>query len=367
MQHRKRLLAFGASRGMNAYLYAPKDDPYHREKWRDPYPDREWADLVGLIGEASHHGVDFAYGFHPGRGLSFFADEPIGWLLAKAERFYDIGVRLFAVLFDDIPSRLDNPEDQEIFHGSLAEAQGTWMRKILERQPSQWKGVEWWLCPSYYTHDPLLAKTFGAFESRFLETLSCVLPESVACLWTGPLVVSREISLSHASEIRARLRRKIILWDNYPVNDLSMSMELHLSPLTGRDPRLPEEVYGYLNNPLLQESLSLLPLGTCFDYSHDPSGYDPETSWEETACELFGVNALSHWRALRGFFERLASMKEGDAPVRLANEESQALANARHYILQNRAEPWAREISRWMDLMEKSLGRDSFPHMAEPE
>lgn len=32
MAHRAAMFAFGAARGMNTYLYAPKDDPYHRER-----------------------------------------------------------------------------------------------------------------------------------------------------------------------------------------------------------------------------------------------------------------------------------------------------------------------------------------------
>jgi hypothetical protein len=55
-----------------------------------------------------------------------------------------------------------------------------------------------------------------------------------------------------------------------------------------RDSRLPEVVYGYLNNPLLQESLSLIPLATCFDYAADPAAYDPERNWREAIRELFG-------------------------------------------------------------------------------
>ena len=43
MAHRKELFEFGAARGMNTYLYAPKDDPYHRKYWRRPYPARRVA------------------------------------------------------------------------------------------------------------------------------------------------------------------------------------------------------------------------------------------------------------------------------------------------------------------------------------
>ena len=68
---------------------------------------------------------------------------------------------------------------------------------------------------------------------------------------------------------------RLLLWDNYPVNDLSMRDELHLGPLQGRDPKLPRAVYAYLSNPLLQEKLSFIPLATCFDYAADPIHYRP--------------------------------------------------------------------------------------------
>lgn len=34
---------------MNAYIYAPKSDPYHREKWREPYPASELDRMKELI------------------------------------------------------------------------------------------------------------------------------------------------------------------------------------------------------------------------------------------------------------------------------------------------------------------------------
>lgn len=30
------LLGFARAVGLNEYVYAPKDDPFHRERWRDP-------------------------------------------------------------------------------------------------------------------------------------------------------------------------------------------------------------------------------------------------------------------------------------------------------------------------------------------
>lgn len=347
MSHRKALFAFGAARGMNTYLYAPKDDPYHRERWTRAYPPEQWQALLRLIGDAQKHGIDFVYGFHPGKGLSFSNEKPIRILLAKARRFHDAGVRTFAVLFDDIPSRLEFDKDRKRFQNSLARAEGAWLQKIQERQPSAWKDVEWWICPSYYTSDPLLARTFGAFEPNFLETLGQYLPSNVACFWTGPAVVSKRISLSHVQRIKRRLRHPLLLWDNYPVNDLSMSDELHIAPLTGRDPRLPQVVDAYLSNPLLQENLGFIPLATCFDYAANPAGYKAESSWSKIVEERFGSDNVRHWRAIRAFCAATQRAKKISRSIRVPRKVHAHLKLALTYIDNHRDQAWAREIAPW--------------------
>ena len=352
---RRALFAFGSRRGMNTYLYAPKDDPYHRERWHQLYPAPLWAELCKLIRAAQNHQIDFVYGFHPGKGLCFSAAEPVHRLLDKAERFYKTGVRVFAILFDDIPSRLEFARDRERYGGSLARAEALWVRRVMESAPSNWSDVEWWFCPSYYSEDPLLAKTFGAFEKDFLPTLSRYLPDRVACLWTGPQVVSKAISVAHARKILKQLNRRLILWDNYPVNDLSMSAELHLGPLTGRDPRLPEVVYGYMNNPMLQPTLSLVPLATCLAYAKDPGRYRPEDSWERAVKACFGAAGLPHWKAIRTFCERLNRVKEKHRVIPASLEEHKALLAARGYLQRRRKQKWFRELNPWCRWIDESL------------
>jgi hyaluronoglucosaminidase len=355
MKQRAAMFEFGAARGMNTYLYAPKDDPYHRDKWDRPYPRKKWRAMLRLVRAAQKHKIDFVYGFHPGKGLCFSDDKPLGVLLAKAERFYEAGVRTFAILFDDIPSRLDHAEDRKTFGGSLARAEGSWLAKILERQPASWRNVEWWICPSYYTDDPLLARVFGRFEANFVEKLAEHLPRSVACCWTGPRVVCKKIMLDDARRAARRFKRRLILWDNYPVNDLSMSGEMHISPLTGRDPRLPTLIYGYLNNPLLEENLSFIPLATCFDYAAEPAAYDPEKSWELIIKQRFGAVTLPHWRAIREFCARLNQQKDKNRRLPLVPNEIAALTSARGYVARHRRKPWAKELRPWMNWLEKSL------------
>jgi hyaluronoglucosaminidase len=352
---RLALFELGAARGMNTYLYAPKDDPYHRERWAEPYPEPLWSALCTLIRAARRHDIDFVYGFHPGKNLCFSSREPMRRLVRKAQRLYDRGVRTFAILFDDIPSKLEIERDRRAFKNSLARAEATWVGRVVEEASRRWPEVEWWFCPSLYTEDPLLARMFGAFEEGFWETVARRLPEKVACFWTGPSVVPKAVTLAHARGVSRRLKHPLILWDNYPVNDLSMSRELHLGPLTGRDPRLPEVVYGYLNNPMLQPTLSLLPLATCFDYAADPKRYRPERSWERAVSEQFGSAALDRWKAIREFCEASGRM---DPSGRSRSRLERRLSNGRRYLERHRRELWFREFRPWHEQIVERLELD---------
>lgn len=355
MAHRRRLFEFGAARGMNTYLYAPKDDPYHRKRWRQPYPDVQWRRLLKLIRVAQKRGVDFVYGFHPGEGLYFGDERAVAVLLRKAQRFYDAGVRTFAVLFDDIPSHLSDPRDRRSFKNSLARAEGQWLARIVAAQPTSWSDVEWWICPSYYSEDKLLERTFGKFEPNFLETLADHLPARVPCFWTGPSVVSKSISLSHVRRIASKIQRPLILWDNYPVNDLSMANELHIGPLTGRDPRLPESVYGYLNNPMLQEELTYVPLATCFAYASAPSEYHAESSWREIIRQRYGADSLPYWREIRNYAEASIAAKQQHRRLRIRPGDKHDFQTAIAYTLVHEKEPWSKQLDPWKISMVKTL------------
>lgn len=358
MAHRERIFEFGAARGMNTYLYAPKDDPYHRKLWRLPYPRAEWRQLLRLIAQAKKNRIDFVYGFHPGEGLRFSDAKLVDTLLQKARRFYDAGVRTFAVLFDDIPSRLSHAQDRRAFKNSLARAEGIWLAEVEARQPASWSEVDWWICPSYYSEDDLLERVFGRFEPFFLETLAEYLPARIACFWTGPKVVSRKITLDHVRAIAGRIgHRSLLLWDNYPVNDLSMSDELHIGPLLGRDPHLPQSVYGYFNNPLLQEWLGFLPLATCLDYAQHPTTYQPEPSWTHAVRQRYGSVTIAHWHAIRKFCEEHQSAKKRKRPRPLTAAERSRLRAALNYLHRHPQQRWAHEIAPWRNMMESALAR----------
>ena len=97
---------------MNTYIYGPKDDPYHSApNWRLPYPDKEAAQLQELVAVANENEVDFVWAIHPGQDIKWNKEDR-DLLLAKFEKMYQLGVRSFAVFFDDISGEGTNPQKQ---------------------------------------------------------------------------------------------------------------------------------------------------------------------------------------------------------------------------------------------------------------
>lgn len=93
---------------MNTYIYAPKDDPYHREQWREPYPDSEMDRMQELIDTAKENKVDFVFALSPGIDIQFGGDAgeaDYQALVDKCQSLYDMGVRSFAIFFDDISNK----------------------------------------------------------------------------------------------------------------------------------------------------------------------------------------------------------------------------------------------------------------------
>ena len=58
---RLSMLQFCHEHKLNAYIYAPKDDAYHRAKWREMYPADKMADLQALIDESKKQQVKFIF------------------------------------------------------------------------------------------------------------------------------------------------------------------------------------------------------------------------------------------------------------------------------------------------------------------
>ncbi len=290
---RLSLIRFAGQHGYNLYVYAPKNDRYHRARWREPYPPRALDELREAAAVAAESGLDFCFALSPGLTISYSSEEDFQALVAKFRTFYDLGVRAFSLLLDDIYPDFRYEADRQRFagygeaHADLCNRVWAWLQALDPR-------CTFSMCPTDYA-------TSAPF-SPYLYQLGAALDPAIDVFYTGTQVCCATITAADARAFGMALRRAPLIWDNYPVNDGEMAAELHLGPLRGRDPLLYQAVRGVCANPMNQPEASKIPLATYADYLADPEGYDPHTSWEralreaagDRACDLeaFGENSL---------------------------------------------------------------------------
>lgn len=114
-------LDFYGRNKMNIYIYGPKDDPYHSSpNWRKPYPAQEAEQLKELVECARRNEVLFYWAIHPGKDIRWNTEDR-DLLMEKFESMYRLGIRAFAVFFDDISGEGTSAEKQvellnDIYH-----------------------------------------------------------------------------------------------------------------------------------------------------------------------------------------------------------------------------------------------------------
>jgi hyaluronoglucosaminidase len=159
----------------------------------------------------------------------------------------------------------------------------------------------------------------------------------VEVFWTGPEVISREITVGHLRRVARTLGRKPFLWDNYPVNDgQRLSQYLHLRGFTGRR-GLAGEVSGHALNPALQPTLTRIPLLTLLESYRRGPEYDYGDAFGRAAREVLGPELGDRVR------EDLLTLQDVGLD-RLGDKE--AVLRERYG---DEADPGAREIVAWLD------------------
>ena len=313
-----------APHGYGFYFYAPKADPYLRRRWHEPHPDEDASHLRQLAQLCRENGVRFGIGLSPFELYWNFDRQGGDALRHKLAHLDELEIDDLAILFDDM--RGDLP--------ALARAQVD----IVEFAAAHTQASRIAVCPTYYTDDPVLDRFYGQRPDGYLEALGSMLDASVDVFWTGPQVCSREISAGHLSEVAAKIRRKPLLWDNYPVNDgPRMSQHLHVRAFTGRPSEIGAQVSGHAINPASQPTLSLIPALTLAESYASGDRYDPQGAFARAAEAVLGPN--------------LAAMVAEDLPalqdVGLDAPGPSAAALRERYAAVDH--PGAREIVAWLD------------------
>ncbi len=259
--------------GMNRYLYAPKDDPYHRERWRELYPESALKEFRELVDHGRLHGVEVGFALSPGLSITYANREDRNSLVRKLGSWIELGSCFVVLAVDDVPSRLVHDADLDAFE-SLGAAHVDLLLELRDRLPAQ---VELWLVPTEY---------LGVDPCAYLEELGTRLPREIEIGWTGRTVLSPSVEAHEARSRALTLRRTPWLWDNLPVADGPMRHMLHLGPYLGRDPELPVHLAGILLNPMQHARASAITLHSAAAYMLDPVEFDPEAAWLSAVEEL---------------------------------------------------------------------------------
>jgi hyaluronoglucosaminidase len=324
---RARVVSTLAPHGYRFFLHAPKAAASLRRRWREPFAPEELEALAALADHCRGCGMRFGVGLSPNGFDASRAGEDWRWL---ADRLAILDAALapddLALLFDDI--RGDDP--------TLADRQADLLAFVAGRTRAQ----RLYVCPTYYSDDPVLDRVFGRRPADYLERLGRRLDPAIRVFWTGEEVCAREIGQAHLREVAQRLGRVPVLWDNYPVNDgARMSHVLHLRAFTGRPATNAAHLAAHAINPALQPTLGCIPAITLAErYRVGEATYAYGAAFERACHLVLGDAALVD--AVRGDLLRLQ-----DTGLDRLGEEHAAL-RARYAAFNH---PAAREIVEWLD------------------
>ena len=304
VEDRSDLMTYGGYYKLNAYFYAPKDDPKHRVQWRSLYTEDEltWIKQLADAGNASK--CRFVYGIHPFPGNDPFGinknedgyQKDLTDLKAKLKQVIDQGVRQVAILADDFA----NPGGELGLR--LVNDITTWLETEVKSQ-----------YPDMKTTLPYIPFDYMGNGSSNEFTSLKQAPENVQLVMTGGRIWG-EVTQNFSQTFKNNTGRAPYYWINWPCSDNSKKHlimggnDTFLHP--GVDPTLIE---GIMLNPMQQSEANKSALFAVADYSWN--------IWETKA------EADQNWND---------SFKYMDHNTAIETESSAALREiSRHMINQN--------------------------------
>lgn len=249
---------------MNYYIYGPKDDPYHSSPyWREEYPAAEAEELRELVEACKRNRVHFVWAIHPGKDIRW-DEEDYNNLLNKFEAMYRLGVRAFAIHFDDIEGAGAHPLRQTELANRLMEE---FVKVKGDVEPLI-------VCPTEYTR--LWA---NPTERGSLVLYGKTLDPEVDVFWTGDAVCSN-MTESTMEWVGSRIQRPALFWWNFPVTDYARHIVMQ-GPVYGLSTTMDDtKTRGIVSNPMEHGEASKLALYSTADYAWNVEAYNAIDSWE---------------------------------------------------------------------------------------
>lgn len=274
--HEDRLdvIDFIAEYRMNSYFYAPKDDLYHRQLWREQYPQQALETFIQLVNRAKEKHVDFYFCISPGNDFIYTDEHEFEVLFRKIDHLIEAGVGHFSLLLDDIDYVLKNESLERFQRPGVAHAYiSNRLNRYLSTKLNTYKFV---MCPTEYWQN---------WDTEYRRDLKEGLDENIIVFWTGYNTVAEYIPNEDGVNAQKYFGHPLLLWDNYPVNDMAYD-HLFMGPIRNRGRKLYQTHIGMLSNPMVSWHLSKIPVITMADYMWNSADYNPEDSYHQAINSL---------------------------------------------------------------------------------
>ncbi|WP_394618661.1 beta-N-acetylglucosaminidase domain-containing protein [Lentzea sp. JNUCC 0626] len=357
----------------NSFIYAPKDDPYHRDNWKQLYPAARRAELAELVASAAQNHVKFTYALAPGLSICYSGAADYTALTAKYKSLYDIGVRSFSLPLDDLQDKWNCTADQQKYGAvsdqHIAQAQVDLLNRVQREFLPTLPGVA--------ALQTVPAEYWDTDDSPYKSTYRAGLDERVVMMWTGVGVTPTSIEVFEAADAERVWGRKPLVWDNYPCNDYDTAAgRLLLGPYAERKAGIDAHLTGITANPMNLPYASKVTVFGVADFTWNSAAFDPQRSVRQYA-EWLGGGDTATVASLQAFFDlnHLAPVLDepGESWLDQAPELARRIAafrttwrNGDHHEAIDALWDYAEVLDRAPQLIRTNITDDGFARDTDP-
>ena len=266
---RLKLMQDSSKYKANTYIYAPKDDPYHRAQWRELYPEDQLKELQKLAQEGKKDNMSFCWSVHPGDGFNYDTDDDYNALIRKFEQLYDAGVRQFGISYDDLGGTVSGQQHADLINRVNRE----FVQKKGDVKPLIVVGTRY-------------CNAWGPDMQEYFKPFFGTLDDDIVVMWTGANTMSaveKDIYEWPKEEVGVT-DKNLASWWNYPVNDYCPG-NIMMAPLENLSNDV-DNLSGFFLNPMPQAEASKVAIFSGADYSWNVPQFEKMSSWERAVEEL---------------------------------------------------------------------------------
>ncbi|MBO3725712.1 beta-N-acetylglucosaminidase domain-containing protein [Actinomyces bowdenii] len=304
--HQARLdtISYMGTQRMNTYIYTPKDDPYLRKNWREPYPAGELGRMEELSRAAQEAHVDLVVALSPGDSICYTSQEDYEAAVAVLEQLRGIGITSFYLAFDDLlggdglPAPLCESDTAQFGQDrlvALAGAQAHFLNRVQNEYIRPHGLPDLWTVPTHYV---------GMEATPYITAFGSALDDSIRVQWTGRAVVTDSITTAQAAQAKKNYdTSSMVIWDNFPANDGENQARLFLGAMPARSTDLSSAVAGITINPMIQPYASRLAMADYAGYSWNPAAHSPQAARDAAIADIVGDSSGATWETMQAFVD----------------------------------------------------------------